>query len=163
MIALRQLPLHQIDVAAVFADVNDDDVRAHGGSELQIADSEAITSTVLLREMHAQMHHGSKNGGVGAPPLTIVTQVVDVLTQRLLVQEPTLLEPAPATCPRRRLRGADGEGAHATEGGDHRAAAQPARTAALSVAAMRASWSAIRLLLSRAQAARSPHSAQRLA
>ena len=76
VIALRQLPLHQIDVAAVFADVNDDDVRAHGGSELQIADSEAITSTVLLREMHAQMHEAAvRRGRRGAPPLTIVTQV----------------------------------------------------------------------------------------
>ena len=47
-----------------------------GGSELQIADSEAITSTVLLREMHAQMHEAAvRRGRRGAPPLTIVTQV----------------------------------------------------------------------------------------
>ena len=65
-----------MDVCVIFADVNEDDVRAHGGSELQIADSEAITSTVLLREMHAQMHEAAVRAGrPGAPPLTIVTQV----------------------------------------------------------------------------------------
>ena len=71
-----QLPLSTMDVCVIFADVNEDDVRAHGGSELQIADSEAITSTVLLREMHAQMHEAAVRAGRrGAPPLTIVTQV----------------------------------------------------------------------------------------
>ena len=60
----------------------------------QIADSEAITSTVLLRELHAQAHAAAlKAGGRGLPPLNIVTQVVDVLTQRLLHAEPHLLEP----------------------------------------------------------------------
>ena len=94
VIALRQLPLTIIDVAVVFADVNENDVHAHGGSELQIADSEAITSTVLLRELHAQAHAAAlKAGGRGLPPLNIVTQVVDVLTQRLLHAEPHLLEP----------------------------------------------------------------------
>ena len=54
VIALRSLPLHAVEIAVVFADVKDNDTQAHGGSDLQIADSEAITSTVLLRELHAQ-------------------------------------------------------------------------------------------------------------
>ena len=71
--ALRQLPLTHIDIVLVFADVNENDVHAHGGSELQIADSEAITSTVLLRELHAQAHAAALTaGGRGLPPLNIV-------------------------------------------------------------------------------------------
>ena len=99
-LALRQLPLKRMDVALVFAGVDlthHGPLRSHGGTELQIQDSEAITSTLLLREMHAQAHAAAlRSGKPGCPPLTIVTQVVDVLTQRLFEMEPGLLEPKTA-------------------------------------------------------------------
>ena len=89
-----------MDVALVFAGVDlthHGPLRSHGGTELQIQDSEAITSTLLLREMHAQAHAAAlRSGKPGCPPLTIVTQVVDVLTQRLFEMEPGLLEPKTA-------------------------------------------------------------------
>ena len=52
--ALRRLPLQRATIAIVMADVNEDDTSAYGGAELQIADSEAFTSALLLRKLHSQ-------------------------------------------------------------------------------------------------------------
>ena len=161
-IALRQLPLKLMDVALVFAGVDmthQGPLRSHGGTELQIQDSEAITSTLLLREMHAQAHATARrHGKPGCPPLTIVTQVVDVLTQRLFEMEPGLLEPQ--TARPTHAPSADEASPQAGGGGGEAHHEQPPvvesilmqrnqlETAALTVAAMRgASWSAIRRLL----------------
>jgi len=154
-IALRQLPLKLMDVALVFADVDlthHGPLRSHGGTELQIQDSEAITSTLLLREMHAQAHATARrHGKPGCPPLTIVTQVVDVLTQRLFEMEPGLLEPKSARATHAPTAPADGDEAYHEEPPVVESILMQRNqleTATLTVAAMRgASWSAIRRLL----------------
>ena len=49
-LALRQLPLKRMDVALVFAGVDlkhHGPLRSHGGTELQIQDSEAILTLTL--------------------------------------------------------------------------------------------------------------------
>ena len=87
-----------------------------------------------------------RHGKPGAPPLTIVTQVVDVLTQRLFEMEPGLLEPrsSRATPP--------SWGGNAVQEPPEVESIVLQRNqlevATLTVAAMRgASWSAIRRLL----------------
>jgi len=89
--AMRRLPLARADAAVVVSDVNDDDKSALGGAELQIADSEALTSTILLRRLRTQVECEEPD----APNLTIVTQFVDLLTRRLLERQPDLISVAP--------------------------------------------------------------------
>lgn len=60
------------------------DDASEGGSELQIADSDAMTSTILLRQLREEL-------GVPAE-LQVVTQMSDVLTRRLIDQQPNLLD-----------------------------------------------------------------------
>ena len=166
-IALRQLPLLTMSMALVFADEESvgkaasGPLRSHGGTELLMKDSEAITSTLLLREMHAQAHRAARRRGrKGAPPLTIVTQVVDVLTQRLLEMEQGLLEPKGHESSSERQYGTlpptnlpEAKGGQEREGDDPIVESivlqrNQLETAALTIAAMRgASWSAIRRLL----------------
>ena len=61
------------------------------GAELQIADSEALTSTILLRRIRAEVERDHPD----APPLTIVTEFVDLLTRRLLERQMSLITSAP--------------------------------------------------------------------
>jgi hypothetical protein len=89
--AIRRLPLHRADAAVVVADASEDDHEAHGGSELQIADSEALTSTILLRRLRSEIERSTPT----VPPLTIVTEFVDLLTRRLLERQKDLIESAP--------------------------------------------------------------------
>ena len=89
--AMRRLPLARADAAVVVADANEDDVEALGGAELQIADSEALTSTVLLRRLRVEIEKDYPQ----APPLTVVTEFVDLLTRRLLERQGSLITSAP--------------------------------------------------------------------
>ena len=97
--AMRRLPLNRADAAVVVADANEDDVEALGGAELQIADSEALTSTILLRRLRGEIERDHPH----CPPLTVVTEFVDLLTRRLLERQPTLITSAPK--PKRRPKG----------------------------------------------------------
>ena len=80
------------------ADADENDKQACGGAELQIADSEALTSTILLRRLHQEIAREE-----GAKPLTIVTEFVDLLTKRLFEKQENLIshtaprKPAPPT------------------------------------------------------------------
>jgi hypothetical protein len=90
--AMRKLPLSKADSAVVVADTtNKDDADANGGEELQIADAEAITSTVLLRRLRQEIESERPN----VPQLTIVTEFVDLLTRRLLERQSNLITSAP--------------------------------------------------------------------
>jgi len=73
---IERLPLSDADVALIVADI-DDDIEGHGGSELQIADSEVYTATFLLRAQ--------------CEDVPIVAEFSDVLTMRLLKQQPDIL------------------------------------------------------------------------
>jgi len=89
--AMRRLPLARADAAVIVADANEDDVEALGGAELQIADSESLTSTILLRRLRTEIEQTVP----GAPQLTIVTEFVDLLTRRLLERQSSLITSAP--------------------------------------------------------------------
>ena len=92
--AMRRLPIASANAAVVVADSNaNEDSEALGGAELQIADSEALTSTILLRRLRAEL----SGSGVAGPPLTIVTEFVDLLTRRLFERQPDLIDGAPAS------------------------------------------------------------------
>ena len=93
--AMRRLPLARADAAVVVADANEDDVEALGGAELQIADSESLTSTILLRRLRTEIELGFPD----CPPLTIVTEFVDLLTRRLLERQGSLITSAPKASP----------------------------------------------------------------
>ena len=93
---LRDTPIGEADAVIVNADV---DVSAEegstgggGGAELQIADSEAITSTILLRRFRHEAEALAKAEGRTLRPITIVTEFVDLLTRRLLDRQSDLLE-----------------------------------------------------------------------
>ncbi|KAH8053140.1 hypothetical protein JL722_9806 [Aureococcus anophagefferens] len=73
---IERLPLSDADVALIVADI-DDDIEGHGGSELQIADSEVYTATFLLRAQ--------------CEDVPIVAEFSDVLAMRLLKQQPDIL------------------------------------------------------------------------
>ena len=87
ILALQRLPIARAHVAFIVADVgssSEKDGDSGGGSELQIADSDAMTSTILLRQLREEL-------GVPAE-LQVVTQMSDVLTRRLVDQQPNLLD-----------------------------------------------------------------------
>ena len=157
--AMRRLPLARADAAVVVADTNEDDAGAGlgeggGGAELQIADSEALTSTILLRRLHAEISLGQKD----APTLTIVTEFVDLLTRRLLERQGSLITraPAPRSSPSSgaavmKVEAVEGDGASSGGGGE----VQPVvfhrnyiETTALSLASHSAtSWLTVQMLL----------------
>ena len=87
-LALRRLPVDQADLAVIIAD----DVRGMGDekgwSEPQMKDSEAMTSTILLRRLRDEE---TARTTVKPAPLQVVTQLSDVLTHRLLRNTPALL------------------------------------------------------------------------
>ena len=87
ILALQRLPIARAHVAFIVADVgssSEKDGDSGGGSELQIADSDAMTSTILLRQLREEL---------GVPTeLQVVTQMSDVLTRRLVDQQPNLLD-----------------------------------------------------------------------
>lgn len=157
--AMRRLPLARADAAVVVADTNEDDAggglgEGGGGAELQIADSEALTSTILLRRLHAEISLGQKD----APTLTIVTEFVDLLTRRLLERQGSLITraPAPRSSPSSgaavmKVEAVEGDGASSGGGGE----VQPVvfhrnyiETTALSLASHSAtSWLTVQMLL----------------
>jgi len=86
--ALRMLPLDAADVAYVLADESAQEDKA-----FHLDDAEAMTSTVLLRRLRAGLEASALERGLPpAPPLTLITQCVDVLTNRLLGMQPDLLD-----------------------------------------------------------------------
>ena len=85
---LRRLPLATLEAAIVMADVDEGAVQSTSGAELQLADSETITATLLLRDMHERC----RSKGQAESPLVIVPQFLDVLTTRVFKRHPTLLE-----------------------------------------------------------------------
>lgn len=86
--ALRMLPLDAADIAYVLADETAEEDKA-----FHLDDAEAMTSTVLLRRLRAGLSASARKRGLPpAPPLTLVTQCVDVLTHRLLKLQPDLLD-----------------------------------------------------------------------
>ena len=91
LVALRRLPIARASVAVIVADVDDRDASGYGGSELQIADSEAMTSTILLRRLRDELCEDDSD----TLPLRLVTQMSDVLSRRLLDQQPDLLDAVP--------------------------------------------------------------------
>jgi len=107
--AMLRLPLGRADAAVVVADADENDKQACGGAELQIADAEALTSTILLRRLHQQIAREE-----GAKPLTIVTEFVDLLTKRLFEKQENLIS---HTAPRKPAPPASGAGG----GGGNRA------------------------------------------
>jgi len=92
--AIRRLPLSRADAAVVVADANSNENEddALGGAELQIADSEALTSTILLRRLRIEFE---RSAAKPLPALTIVTEFVDLLTRRLLERQSDLINCAP--------------------------------------------------------------------
>ena len=70
------------------ADIDQNAVQSTSGAELQLADSETITSTLLLRDMHERC----RAKGKAESPLVIVPQFLDVLTTRVFKRHPGLLE-----------------------------------------------------------------------
>jgi len=95
--AMRKLPIEEADSAVIVADVDDtiNPSDTGGGAELQIADSEAITSTVLFQRERRRLELEAAKNGRNLRPLTIVTEFVDLLTRRLLDRQPDLLEMSP--------------------------------------------------------------------
>ena len=85
---LRRLPLATLEAAIVMADIDQNAVQSTSGAELQLADSETITSTLLL----ADMHERCRAKGKAESPLVIVPQFLDVLTTRVFKRHPGLLE-----------------------------------------------------------------------
>jgi hypothetical protein len=85
---LRRLPLATLEAAIVMADIDQNAVQSTSGAELQLADSETITSTLLLRDMHERC----RAKGKAESPLVIVPQFLDVLTTRVFKRHPGLLE-----------------------------------------------------------------------
>ena len=89
--AIRSPPLAKADAAVVVADANEEEGEALGGAELQIADSEALTTTIILRRLRSEVERENTS----VPPLTIVTEFVDLLTRRLLERQSDLITVAP--------------------------------------------------------------------
>ncbi len=94
-VALKKLPLDRATAVIVAADV--DDVEA----DTQISDSEVITTAMLLRSMieraaaHAYPAEKRRRKELGLPPrqpVTLCLEFRDVLTRRLLRQQPELLD-----------------------------------------------------------------------
>lgn len=86
--AIRRLPLDRAAAAIVSADVDTEDV------DTQITDSEVITSAHLLTAIfRASCLHTLRRTGVRRPPLRVILEFNDVLTQRLLELQPGLVEP----------------------------------------------------------------------
>ena len=136
ILALQRLPIARADVAFIVADVgsaSEMGSASGGGSELQIADSDAMTSTILLRQLREELSVPAE--------LHVVTQMSDVLTRRLIDQQPNLLD---AMC------GADAEAEVPGVGGSsllvfHR---NYLETTALSVAThSHLIWSTLRMIL----------------
>jgi len=98
MNAMRKLPIDRANAVVVVADTNPNDATSgNGGSDLQIADSECLTSTILLRRLHTELAKSMvASGKPPPPPLTLVTQFEDLLTRRLLERQPDLLDSEPA-------------------------------------------------------------------
>ena len=96
--AMKKLPIGRANAVVVVADTNpNDSVSGNGGAELQIADSECLTSTILLRRIHSvTAKQMAADGKPPPPPLTLVTQFEDLLTRRLLERQPDLLDSEPA-------------------------------------------------------------------
>ncbi|KAH8059746.1 hypothetical protein JL721_9163 [Aureococcus anophagefferens] len=84
---LKRLPLTRLEAAIVMAD-EASDKRATGGSELQLQDSETVTSTVLLRDLHERL----VKHGLATNTLTIVPQLLDILTARVFATNADILE-----------------------------------------------------------------------
>ena len=105
--AIARLPLATADAAVVVADANEDPLQdeALGGAELQIADSEALTSTILLRRLRIDVERKAYANDDEPPPLTIVTEFVDLLTRRLLERQSDLINCAPRAPAARAGRG----------------------------------------------------------
>uniref|UniRef100_A0A7S3BZW2 Uncharacterized protein n=1 Tax=Haptolina ericina TaxID=156174 RepID=A0A7S3BZW2_9EUKA len=96
--AMKQLPIDRANAAVVQADtsLSDTSQGGNGGSDLQIADSEALASTIHLRAIHSSiMRDRQRLGQAPPPPLNLVTQFEDLLSRRLLERQPELLDSAP--------------------------------------------------------------------
>ena len=93
---LVQLPLAEARAVLVVGEIDlDEDEDADGGAVLQIADSCALTATVLLQRVRQQQlvnvvrrASGAASGVDTAENHRIVTQVVDVFTKRVLERKP---------------------------------------------------------------------------
>ena len=93
---LVQLPLATARAVLVVGEIDlDEDEDADGGAVLQIADSCALTATVLLQRVrHQQLVDvtrrvsGAASGIDNSEAQRIVTQVVDVFTKRVLERKP---------------------------------------------------------------------------
>ena len=94
LVALEKLPLHRASAVVLCADSGGEQAEEE---DTQILDSEVIISASLLRGLlESSAASDCEKRGTPKPPVTLVVELLNGLTRRLLLRQPGLLEPRSA-------------------------------------------------------------------